>query len=300
MEKDPKNQEKPTSAIDKYRNDALVVRSYKTTRNVVPPSDNRCKGKPSAESLRNLVFLLNNCDVPMTGMTTLTLGSDVSMAMSVAEHKQYLKAALTKLMRLKSVTQYCWVREFTKIGTPHWHVFHDMDFGDCSALDADGVDWCQSSTWSAWAANYIWKKIDRLPHLLKQIGYMSEGNGIDHTGCVRIEKLRSEAAGRYAGKEGAKRFQKEALHERWRLGGLWWKPSKNVKCTPVQRIQVRTSSLKQAKVNIGDREILVPYRLQFDRGFSVEQPVKPYEPPTWSEFDSFDDRGSTRMPGESG
>lgn len=246
-----------TLSIDRYRTDAVVVRTYECTREVLPPEDSSVGRAPSRKSLQRLVFLLNNCDVPMTSMVTITYQADVSLALGVLDHKRHMHAALQRLRR-QGGDRYIWVREFTERGIPHWHLFTNLD---CS----EGVDEERSIDWSQWHSSQCWKDLkgagfDR--HLI----HMADGDGKDFRGCVRVERLRDDAAGRYAGKEGAKRFQKIAP-PKWAKSGRWWAPSRNIKCTPTDRVQVLADSLASTKIELENGTTLdVPFRLQFSKG----------------------------------
>ena len=200
----------------------------------------------------------------MDTMLTITLGDLVSEDMTVAEHKLLLKAALQKLRRL-DVVDYVWVREFQGNASPHWHIF-------CRAENTvNGVDIEKSLDWSSWVTSYCsdlvdWWQFD------KQLFFMENGNGKDFLGCCRWEKLRTGACGCYAGKEGAKRFQKEAP-AKWSKSGRWWAPSRTLTCTPHQRVQVRTSSLRSTTITTANgRTLDVPFKSQFGRGQSIELP----------------------------
>lgn len=255
---------KRTMSIDKYRNDAIVVRTYKSTRTVVPPSDHTIKGIPSKTSLSNLVFLLNNCDVPMVSMHTLTYQLRVAKILMPEVASGMLQDALRRL-RKEGGKNYVWVREFTKKGAVHYHIFSDY-----VQESPDEVDVEASRKWSRWWARMTRRRTGNLVGLDSQYHLMEVGNGSDFIGCVQIERLRDDAAGRYAGKEGAKRFQKVAP-QGWERAGRWWANNQSLKCTPIRRCQVRTSSLKGASVKLPDGKVLdVPFKNQFGRGKSVE------------------------------
>ena len=255
---------KRTMSVDKYRNDAIVVRSYKSNRTVVPPSDHRVKGMPSKTSLSNLVFLLNNCDVPMASMHTLTYQLRVAKILTPDVASGMLQDALRRL-RKEGGKNYVWVREFTKKGAVHYHIFSDF-----VQQSEDEVDLDLSRKWSRWWARMTRRRTGDLVGLDEQYRLMEVGNGSDFIGCVRVERLRSDAAGRYAGKEGAKRFQKMAPPG-WEIAGRWWANNQSLKCTPLRRVQVRTSSLKSSIVKLPNGDSLdVPFKNQFGRGRSVE------------------------------
>ena len=242
----------------------MVVRTYKSSRKIVPPTNHKVGKAPSRKSLNKLVFILNNCDVTMKSMHTITVAKRVSKFITPEMSKGLLKAALQRLRRNACVTQYCWVREFQKNGSIHWHVFTDFE---CSG---DGVDLDQSADWSFWWANRVRDATGDMAGLHQQYQWMAEGDGNGFIGSVRVEKLRDEAAGRYAGKEGAKRFQKMAPAG-WEESGRRWGASRSLTCTPIRRVQVRESSLQCATVKTKDGKTLdVPYRNQFGRGKSIE------------------------------
>ena len=255
---------KRTMTIDKYRTDAVVVRTYKSTRKVVPPSDHTIGGIPSKKSLANLVFLLNNCDVPMSSMHTLTYQLRVSKFITPTIATGMLEDALRKL-RKSGGKNYVWVREFTKKGAVHFHIFSDY-----KQTSNDEVDKAESKRWSKWWARMTRRRTGDIMGLDRQYALMELGNGRDFIGCVRVERLRDDAAGRYAGKEGAKRFQKIAP-EGWTRAGRWWANNRALKCTPVDRIQVRTSSLKSSNVTLPDGTVLdVPFKNQYGRGLAAD------------------------------
>ena len=250
--------------IDKYRTDAVVIRSYKSTRTVVPPSDNTIGGKPSKKSLSRLVFLLNNCDVPMVSMHTLTFQLRVAKILMPETSSAMLKDALRKL-RKAGGKNYVWVREFTEKGAVHYHIFSDYE--QSSNLE---VDVSESKKWSSWWAKMTRRRTGDLVGLDNQYRLMEVGNGLDFYGSVQVERLRSDAAGRYAGKEGAKRFQKIAPPG-WEKAGRWWANNRGLKCTPLDRLQVRTSSLKSSMVTLANGTCIdVPFKNQFGRGLSAE------------------------------
>lgn len=255
---------KRTMTIDKYRNDAVVVRTYKTNRKVVPPQDHRVKGAPSRTSLNKLVFKLNNSDVKMISMHTITIQQDIAKTVTPDDGKMLLHACLQRLRR-QGGTAYVWVREFTKSGNPHWHIFSNF-----ATTSDEEVDATVSVDWSKWFAKLLAVRLGYPSRHFLNFLRMSNGNGSDFLGCVRVERLRSDAAGRYAGKEGAKRFQKVAP-DGWQLAGRWWGASRSVKCTPQRRVQVRASSLRSKEVRMKCGKIIdVPYRNQFGRGQSKE------------------------------
>lgn len=246
------------STLVTYRTDAVLVRSYKPAcAGTITKEKGTIGGKPSKRSLQRLVFLLNNCDVPMTAMLTITMRDVVCHRNTVAFHRKTIRLACQRL-RDNGVNQYCWVREFQGNGRVHWHIFTDQN---CNA-NAKGIDYDESKRWSRWLVNrckrYGWCNDESAR---KMMADSYDG----FVGCCRLERLKSDAGGRYAGKEGAKRYQKVAP-KRWTNGGAWWRASMNVKCTPTGERKINGRYLEAATVKINGKEIDVPHRIQFNKG----------------------------------
>lgn len=248
------------STIDVYRTDAVLVRSYKPACAGSDAGRGKIGAAPSPRSLQRLVFLLNNSDVPFLSMFTFTMTPHCSRTNSVDRHRAMLRNILQRL-RDHGVGQYCWVREFQGNASVHWHVFTDKHVGKPGEVNNDLTD-----EWSHWFATSYYRGKTETEAAKASRYRMIHGNGADFRGCCRVEQLRSHAAGRYAGKEGAKRFQKRSP-ERWRNGGAWWRPSRNVKCTPIKTVSVYPSTIKESSVTLPDGRILsVPNKIQFCRG----------------------------------
>lgn len=244
--------------LECYRNDAVVIRSYKpeAALNADRVERGNIGSAPSGTSLKRLIFVLNNADCRFRSMLTLTMTPHVNAFHSVADHRKSIKALLQKLRR-DSIDSYCWVREFQTNGSVHWHVFTDFTVG----VPGD-VNEFMSAEYSRWWADYWRKKNAGVEDWRKMVH--GDGRGFR---CCRFEQLRTEAGGRYAAKEGAKRFQK-VPPKRWRKdGGAWWRCSRALTCTPLKTIEVSGDSLQWAKFNRPDgTEIEVPLKLQFSRG----------------------------------
>lgn len=245
-----------TMDVQQYRTDAVVVsRSWTPACAHVESKRGRVGGRPSKRSLNNLVFKLNNCDVPMQSMFTITMQDQVSRRNSVEFHQGTLAAALQK-MRRDGISQYCWVREFQENRSVHWHVFTDLK------VERSGkINHKLSSRWSQWMVDRYrqgWISDDAAQ---KMVTPSHDG----FVGCVRVEQLKGDAGGRYAGKEGSKRFQKRAP-KRWKHGGNWWYPSRNIKCTPLGIKRLSVEALEHAEVKINGKTRNIPFRVQFNKG----------------------------------
>ena len=254
-----------TSCLDVYRTDAVVRRSYKPACAGTVTEGKAIGGRPSYRSLQNLVFLLNNCDTPMTSMLTITMNDQVERRNPVTFHRKTLQLALQKL-RDDGVNQYCWVREFQtakedETASVHWHVFTDLDVH----LTPGGINDELGDRWRRWMVRRCrkgWCSESAAEKMLK-------GNRRDFKGCCRFEQLRSDAAGRYAGKEGAKRFQKKAP-PRWVNGGAWWRASSKVKCSVKKTVVVDAKTLEEKRVDIGGgNSVTVIHKIQFGRGLKT-------------------------------
>lgn len=248
---------KPTTLIC-YRTDAVVKRSYKPTcagQNEVKRG--KVGAAPSRRSLNNLVFLLNNCDKPMRSMLTLTMADQVSQRNSVEFHNKTLKLALQRLRDLGN-EQYCWIREFQNNGSVHWHIFTSLN-----AMSRPGaISKRKSKEWSDWLTRRYVKHGWCNPRCEYNMTHAAQDGFV---GCCRFEQLRGNEAGRYAGKEGSKRFQKKA-RGKWKNAGCWWYASRNVKCTPICERKFNGDKLAQAKVTINGVEQEIAYRLQYNLG----------------------------------
>lgn len=248
---------KPVTLIA-YRTDAIVKRSY--TPACAGQKDavrGRVGAAPSRRSLNNLVFLLNNCDTPMRSMFTITMTDKTHARNSVEFHKQTLRNALQR-MRWAGINQYCWVREFQGNDSVHWHVFTDL-----SVMSKPGaVSKRKSKEWSEWMVASI-RERGRITNDCARKMVTPSVDGF--VGCIRVEQLKGNEGGKYAGKEGSKRFQKIAP-PRWRRGGCWWYASRNIKCSPIGEIKVNGANLNQATVEINGVEQEIAYRNQYNRG----------------------------------
>lgn len=247
-----------TYTLECYRNDAVVVRSWRPDAALKAERTDRGKigSLPSSASLKRLIFILNNADVGFCSMLTLTMTPKVNLTHSVDDHRKSIKAVCQRLRR-DHVQAYCWVREFQSNGSVHWHVFTDLHVGQPGDINR-----FESNDWSRWWAEYWRKKNASLECVRKMI----HGNGKEFQ-CCRFEQLKTNAGGRYAAKEGAKRFQK-VPPRRWRKnGGAWWRASRGLTCTPIKTIEVSGDSLQWATVKRPDgTELDVPLKLQFSRG----------------------------------
>ena len=252
------------ATLVRFRTDAVVERSFTPVcAGTVTRTKGKVLGRPSSKSLQRLCFVLNNCDVPMNTMLTITMSSQVHRDNTVDVHKRCLKAALQRLRYRKSSTQYCWVREHQDNGNVHWHIFTD------AITESPGkVDDLESNYWRRWMVNYYSKNgriSDRSRH------FMRHGNGNDFDGCCRFERLLTNAAGRYAGKEGSKRYQKVSSKKWQRAGCAWWRCSGNIQCTPIDSIQVHPSKLEGINLVLdGEREVEVLFRVQRNKGLFPE------------------------------
>ena len=244
----------------RYRVDAVIDRSYTPScAGTITRCKGRTQGKPSQKSLNTLCFLLNNADVKFETMITATIQSTVHRNNSTEVHKAALKAMLERIRREKESSQYCWVREHQENGSVHWHVFTDAKTECPGRVDKD-----KTIEWSSWFADY-YKKCGKITQ--GQLRKMRYGNRSDFLGCVRYERLLTDAAGRYAGKEGSKRYQKVAP-KKWRNAGcVWWRASRNVACTPIEIVQCSPVHL-QGRVIENDEgsEFEVFFKVQRNKG----------------------------------
>lgn len=246
---------KAKTKLELYRTDALVVRSYKPTCAGSTIPRGQIGRVPSKRSLQRLVFVLNNCDIPFTSMLTLTMTPQVHRDHTARVHCDALKASLQRLRRSEA-SQYCWVREFQNNGSVHWHIFTDHDVEQSGEVNEE-----LSRDWSKWFANYYGER----KATKRSVTLMTSGNRRDFKGCTRYEQLKSEAAGLYAAKEGAKRYQKKAPRKWWG-GGRWWATSYGLTCTPLGTIDVKSSTLDTCEINVNGETREIAFKIQYSRG----------------------------------
>ena len=155
------------------------------------------------------------------------------------------------------------VREFQGNGSVHWHVFTTVRVAEPGEV-------CSRSSveWSKWFASY-YQKLGASAACVRK---MTHGNGSDFIGCCRFEQLQTEAAGRYAGKEGAKRFQKLAPRK-WRDGGAWWRASRNVTATPIETVEVAADDLTSSVIQNERGTFDIAHRIQFSLGLKLSGQV---------------------------
>ena len=245
----------------RYRVDAIINRSYTPAcAGTITRGHGKVTGTPSQRSLNSLCFVLNNSDIRFETMITATMASTVHRNNPVDVHKRALKAMLERLRRESESTQYCWVREHQDNGSVHWHIFTD------AITETEGrVDYERTKEWSKWLANFYRKsgKVSERDHY-----YMSNGDGTsEFLGCTQYERLETNAPGRYAGKEGSKRFQKIAPKKWRRAGCAWWRCSKNVKCTPVDTVRCEPKALSGVLItNDQGTDFEVLFKVQRNKG----------------------------------
>ena len=257
--------------VDVYRVDAILMRKgWRPKCAGTVTKRGKIGNVPSSRSLRNLVFVLNNSDIPMRSMLTLTMTPLAHKLVPPHVHRHAMKLCLQRL-RDKGIRDYVWVREFQKNGSVHWHVFTSKQVGSPGQVNED-----LSFDWRHWWADLYWKKLispATLPgakkcHKLSE-WHMRHGNRNDFKGCCRFEELKTEAAGRYAAKEGAKRFQKLAPIEWLDEGGAWWRPSKSITCTPICEEWIHSSMLEVTEVEIKGKAESIAYKLQQNLGLKI-------------------------------
>lgn len=244
--------------VDVYRTDAVVIRKTapKTPIDLVDKKRGLIGIVPSRESLRRLIFVLNNADEPFVSMITCTHTDHCDRIHSVEEHRK-VKANLLNKLRRDNWGKFVWVREFQANRSVHWHIFTTLHVGLPGEVNHE-----LSVELSRWYAS-AYRKI-RAPKrdYLKMIH--GDGKGFR---CCRVEMLRSDAGGRYAAKEGAKRFQKEPPPRWVEGGGAWWRGTRDILITKLRTEKVMACDLHHNKVKIDDYELEFPAKLQY--GFSL-------------------------------
>lgn len=266
-----KKQPRGMVRVEVYRVDAILLRKTWTPKCAGTVTKRGTIGNvPSSRSLRNLVFVLNNSDIQMRSMLTLTMTPLCHKLCPPHVHRYAMKLCLQRL-RDKGIKDYVWVREFQKNGSVHWHIFTSKQVGAPGEVNEE-----LSHEWRNWWTDVYWKRIispSKVPEIRKKHKisewHMRNGNGMDFGGSCRFEELKTEAAGRYAAKEGAKRFQKLAPVEWLDEGGAWWRASKTIKCTPISEEWIKSDRLETTTMTIKDRTEEIAYKLQQNLGLKI-------------------------------
>ena len=257
--------------VEVYRVDAILLRKGWRPKCAGTVSERGKIGNvPSSRSLRNLVFVLNNSDIPMRSMLTLTMSPLCHKLCPPHVHRYAMKLCLQRL-RDKGIRDYVWVREFQKNGSVHWHIFTSATVGSPGEVNEE-----MSHDWTQWWCDLYWNKLLDKPKI-KSIAKrwkisewnMRNGNRKDFLGATRFEELKTEAAGRYAAKEGAKRFQKLAPVEWLDEGGAWWRASKTIKCTPIKEEWIDSDRLETTTIEIKKKPEEIAYKLQQNLGLKI-------------------------------
>lgn len=245
----------PYRIVDLYRHDGHVLPVTNPDRIKRKPAKRGIikADEPSRESLQNLIFLLNNCEPRLDHMLTLTMPPLVFQSAEPSSHKRIFQTCLQRLRR-QGVDNYCWVREYQANGSLHWHVF-------CQSRIWKGpIDYESSKEWSKWFASRYEATF------LRTIGLDEElSEAIEKTGkaACRIERLRCSASGRYAAKEGAKRFQKKAPDGF--TGFAWWRASRSLIVKPVMRVRIDSDKLTGSEFTLPSGETYtIDHRYQFN------------------------------------
>lgn len=257
--------------VEVYRVDAILLRKgWRPKCAGTKTRRSKIGNTMSIRSRRNLVFTLNNCTPRMRSMLTLTMSPLCHELCPPRVHKHALKLALQRL-RDKGIEDYVWVREFQKNGSVHWHIFTSFRAGESGEVNEE-----LSSDWSRWWSDLYWKKLitpATLPEASKRHKlsewHMRHGNGGDFLGSCRFEELVTEAAGRYAAKEGSKTIQKLMPMTWFDSGGAWWRQSKSLTCEPICEEWINSSMLEVTEVEIKGKAESVAYKLQQNLGMKI-------------------------------
>lgn len=257
--------------VDVYRVDAILLRKgWRPACAGTKTHRGKVKGYLSSRSRRNLVFKLNNSDVRMRSMLTLTM-SPLCHGLVPPHVHRYAFSLVLQRLRDKGIRDYIWVREFQQNGSVHWHVFTSLQVGSPGQINEE-----LSFEWRDWWCDLYWRKIIGEPKTKKakkkfrlSEWHMRNGNRDDFKGACRFEELKTEAAGRYAAKEGSKTVQKLCPAIWLDAGGSWWDCSKTIKCTPISRARIDSSRLQTTSIEIKGATEEIAFTLQQNLGLKL-------------------------------
>lgn len=200
--------------IDRYRKgDRLTWPSFREPP--APPEErNRGSLTQSVKSRLNAAFTLGNAETDWIAMATLTYRKSPG---SYDEVKRDWTRFKDRFRKRWEGTEWAWILEFQRRGAAHFHVFFGSGGELGTALQSEPVEirkrkGTDTEIFAGPVAEWIaetWIEIvgDQSPRFKR-----FQRGGI-------LEKMRStDAAGRYAAKEAAKRVQKSAP---WEVS-QWW------------------------------------------------------------------------------
>lgn len=244
-----------------YRSD-VVVHAEARGGNPDIGSEKRgiIRGIPTRDSLRRMIFTLNNCDSPMQSMLTVTHTDRAERDHDVMDLIEGRRAVI-RFAKKTGAKQIIWVREFQKNASVHWHIFTDFVVGSPGDINHElGMKVTRHY------ADHLRRK--KLSSSCWRKMIHGDGKGFR---CCRWEQLKDAAAGgRYCGKEGAKRFQKMPPPKWWEGGG-WWRATANVTVTPITTGRVRACDIAWSEIMIDDSSIDVPCKLQYGMTNSIAE-----------------------------
>ena len=230
-----------TRVVRLYRNDAKVLPIPGTGPAI---SSDEKRGKItgySYRSRRRLTFLLNNCEPVMDSLLTLTMPPDCSQQLEEAGVHTACRRAILQRITRKVSKQYVWVREYTKAGSLHWHIFLNAQWEGRPNIAA-------SKDWSKQWYDVVRRHAPGFPKMA--------------VASARAEGL-FRPAGAYAAKESSKTHQKDNTDS---TGMAWWRGSRGLTC-PVKSVVFVSEDHLQGFHSHGDAvSTFNPYCVQFGFG----------------------------------
>lgn len=244
-----------------YRSD-VVVHAPSRGGNAEIGSEKRgvIRGIPTRESLRRMIFTLNNCDDPMVSMLTVTHSDRAERDHDVKDLVEGRRSVI-RCAKKMGASKIIWVREFQANASVHWHIFTNRSVGEPGDIN-----------------HGLGRKVSRhyADHLRRKNlssecwRNMVHGDGKGFRCCRWEQLMDANAGGRYCGKEGAKRFQKEPP-PKWIQSGGWWRATSNVTVTPITTGRVRACDIAWSEIMIDDSSIDVPCKLQYGMTTSIAE-----------------------------
>ena len=236
-----------TRIVYKYRNDSVVVANAAEPSFSDPPKKRGKIMGYTRKSRRRLCFVLNNCQPIMDSLLTVTMPPLTSEVLGFGDkHTKARRAILARLKRA-GLDHYVWVREYTKRGSLHWHIFLHAGWKGRPNIE-------ESKRWSM-----AWYEIVRQ--------HDADANPAMAEVSARAEGM-IKPAGAYAAKEASKRHQKAGSDS---TGMAWWRQSRGL-TFPVSAVQfVPEHELGSWQTTVGGEQVDIPYKVQFNDGDSDDQ-----------------------------
>ena len=155
-------------------------------------------------------------------------------------------------------SEFAWVLEFQKNGTPHLHIWW------AGSPPGGFPDTKRNRHRTEWNAEESRRIGEKFVHLMKLEGPAAEASGRIGT-CIERIRVKNGAA-KYAAKESAKRVQKK-VPEWYNCPGKFWNTSRGIKAVKIGEaiVQVKDLDTWEFEDNESGTKYSGPFKIQFNK-----------------------------------